>query len=271
MREPFAQEWERILQSHVVFFNALDGAERERFRQLVKVFLDEVRITGIRTEVDDTCRVLVAASAVIPIFGFPAWEYDTLGEVLIYPSSFGADFRMEGRADENILGLVGGENLRGIMVLSKPDLIAGFTNPSDKRNVGIHEFAHLVDKADGAVDGVPAGIPRQVLGPWLRKVREVLAERVKGSADINPYGYTSEVEFFAVATEYFFESPEVMHRKRPELYGLLQQIFRQDMRGRLRSAVKSVLRRRRKISRNTPCPCGSGQKYKKCCLRLNTP
>src|ERR1035441_10674821 len=67
MRQSFPASWEQILDSHVAFFRALPEDEKERFRQLVKVFLDEVRITGIRTEVDDTVRVLVAASAVIPI------------------------------------------------------------------------------------------------------------------------------------------------------------------------------------------------------------
>ncbi len=66
MQQPFPAAWEAVLQSHVAFFRALAPPEKERFRQLIKVFLDEVRITGIETEVDDTIRVLVAASAAIP-------------------------------------------------------------------------------------------------------------------------------------------------------------------------------------------------------------
>ena len=78
MRQAFPASWEPVLQSHVAFFRALPDPEKERFRQLVMVFLDEVRITGIRTEVDDAVRLLVAASAVIPIFGFQDWEYHRL-------------------------------------------------------------------------------------------------------------------------------------------------------------------------------------------------
>ena len=63
MAQPFPASWEQVLQSHVAFFRALSPDQKERFRQLIKVFLDEVRITGIDTEVDDTIRVLVAASA----------------------------------------------------------------------------------------------------------------------------------------------------------------------------------------------------------------
>ncbi len=102
MRQPFAGSWEQILQSHVAFFRALPDQEKERFRQIVKVFLDEVEITGIRTEIDDNVRVLVAASAAIPIFGFQDWEYHRLGEVLVYPDSFGEKYQTAGSADENI-------------------------------------------------------------------------------------------------------------------------------------------------------------------------
>src|SRR5208337_2527412 len=135
MEQPFPVPWEQVLQSHVAFFRALPAPEQERFRQLVKVFLDEVRITGIQTEVDDTIRVLVAASAAIPVFGFHDWEYHRLGEVLVYPASFGDEYQTTGRADENILGMVGLRQIRGVMILSKPSLLAGFDSPSTKDNV----------------------------------------------------------------------------------------------------------------------------------------
>ena len=136
MRQPFPASWEQVLQSHIAFFRALPDPEKERFRQLVKVFLDEVRITGIRTEVDDTVRVLVAASAVIPIFGFQDWEYHRLGEVLVYPDSFGEKYQTTGSADENILGMVGLKHLSGVMILSKPSLLAGFDNSVEQRQRG---------------------------------------------------------------------------------------------------------------------------------------
>ena len=120
MEQPFPDSWEQVLQAHVAFFRALPDSQKERFRQLVKVFLDEVRITGIETEVDDTVRVLVAASVAIPIFGFHDWEYRRLGEVLVYPRSFGEEYQTIGSPDENVLGMVGWGQLRGVMILSKP-------------------------------------------------------------------------------------------------------------------------------------------------------
>ena len=81
----------------------------------------------------------------------------------------------------------------------------------------------------------------------------------KSKSDINPYGATSKVEFFAVISEYFFERPKLLKQKHPELYKNLEQIFNQNLsKGFDMSTV-------REIQRNDPCPCGSGQKYKRCC------
>ena len=125
MRQPFPDRWEQILREQVAFFLALDDAGKARFRQLVQIFLDEVRITGIRTEVDATIRVLVAASAAIPIFGFHDWEYRRLREVLIYPDSFDDAYQSTGGSDEHILGMVGLNHLSGVMILSSRRSLRG--------------------------------------------------------------------------------------------------------------------------------------------------
>ena len=137
---------------------------------------------------DTTTRVLAAASAIIPIFGFPDWEWDQINEVLIYPTRFDGEFEFGDKQGHNILGMVGTGSLNRLMILSKPDLINGFRNATDKRNVGVHEFAHLVDKTDGVIDGVPrVGLDRQAIGPWIDLVRRKMAEIEAGKSDINRY------------------------------------------------------------------------------------
>ncbi len=262
MAKPFPEEWRAILHSDVAFYRALGPDQRSRFEDLVKIFLSETPITGIRTDVDDRTRLLVAASAIVPVFGFDDWEYSGLGEVLIYPNAFGDDYRTDNGSDRNTLGMVGAGHLSGVMILSKPDLIGGFTNPEDKLNVGIHEFAHLVDKADGSIDGIPAGIPAAQVQPWIHWVGEELRSVSKGRHHIRDYAYTNEAEYFAVLTEYFFEAPDMLQKKNPQLYQLMQSIYRQDTR-RFLLAPK----RGRRIGRNAPCPCGSGRKFKLCCGR----
>ncbi len=262
MKQPFPAAWEQILQSHVAFFRALPDPEKERFRQLVKVFLDEVRITGIRTELDDIVRVLVAASAAIPIFGFHDWEYHRLGEVLVYPDSFGEDYQPAGKADRQLIGMVGLSHLRGVMILSKPSLLAGFDFPSSKDNVGIHEFTHLVEQEE-IEHGLPPEIPWQAVKHWVHYVKRELSHPPRNRSYINSYAYTNEHEFLAVLAEYFFKSPDSLRRKDPQLYAMLREMFHQDT----VSLLKLTPSRRLRYGRNAPCPCGSGKKYKHCCLR----
>jgi len=261
MQQLFPAQWEKILRAHVAFFEALDEAGKARFRQLVQIFLDEVLVTGIRTEVDDTIRVLVAASAVIPIFGFHDWEYHRLHEVLIYPDAFDDAYQSRGGSDEHILGMVGLHHLSGVMILSKPALLAGFNHQSGKQNVGVHEFVHLVEKEAGEY-GLPPEVPWMVVRHWVRYVARELARPPKHRAHFSAYAYSNEHEFFAVLAEYFFTSPELLKRRDPILYAMLRDMFHQDT----GSLLPLMPRRRQGIGRNAPCPCGSGKKYKHCCL-----
>lgn len=266
--KPFPAEWEMVLQRDVVFFRVLDPEAKKRFRIHTKVFLAEKRITGIGVQVDTTTRVLVAASAIIPILGFPNWEWDQISEVLVYPTRFDRDFKFGNEQGKNILGMVGTGSLNRIMILSKPDLVSGFRNANDKRNVGIHEFAHLVDKTDGFIDGMPkVGLDRKAIGPWIDLVRRKMSEIESGDSDINPYALTNEAEFFAVASEYFFERPALMQRKHPLLYRSLEKIFNQNLFSRAASLKRELTKGYPKFGRNSPCPCGSGRKFKKCCLQ----
>ena len=268
LRERFPAPWEAVLQQDVVFFRVLDPAAQQRFRRQLQVFLGEKRITGIKVQVDTTTRVLAAASAIIPIFGFSDWEWDQINEVLIYPNRFDGEFRFGDARGHDILGMVGTGSLNRVMILSKPDLISGFRNASDKRNVGLHEFAHLVDKSDGTIDGVPeVSLGRQAIEPWIDLMRRKMVEIERGRSDINRYALTNEAEFFAVTSEYFFERPGLMQRKHPALYAALERVFNQDLRSRAGALRNELARGRPKFGRNSLCPCGSGRKFKKCCLQ----
>ena len=117
-----------------------------------------------------------------------------------------------------------------MMILSKPALHQGFENQNSKNNVGIHEFIHLLDKADGATDGVPAVLmQRQFVIPWLKLMHEEIKRIKTHQSDINPYGATNEAEFLSVVSEYFFNQPELFERNHPELLRLLEKVFHQDL------------------------------------------
>ena len=267
-KKPFPEAWRKILVDYVQFYNMLSEEEKRRFEIEIMIFLHETRVTGIKTEVDDLTLVLTAASAEIPVFNFPEWEYHNLGEVLIYPDSFSKDFRMEGEG-RNIGGMVGTGSMQGMMILSKPALVGGFQRPNDRYNVGIHEFAHLIDAADGSYDGVPqVFLNNRYLEPWMRVMHQEIKRIKSGKSTMNPYGGTSEVEFFAVASEYFFEDPIRMQKEKPELYELLSIVYQQDTGQRFKNIFKSMFAYNgRRISNRATCPCKSGKLYKDCCLK----
>ncbi|MFA9370641.1 MAG: zinc-dependent peptidase [Labilibaculum antarcticum] len=255
----FSKEWRLILENKVVFYNALSADEKSRFEFKIQEFLLNCRITGINVDVDVTDQILVAASAMIPIFAFPEWKYTNLSEVLLYPGSFNEKFETSG-SDTNILGMVGTGYMEGKMILSKPALHHGFVNESDKKNTAIHEFVHLIDKMDGAVDGLPSILlERQYAIPWIDLINKKIEEIYEDKSDINPYGGTNKAEFFSVASEYFFERPKLFAKTHPELYKLMSEVFNQNMQ------VRDMKKMNQLLGRNSPCPCGSGVKFKKCC------
>lgn len=222
---PIPGSYRTMLADMVPFYQQLNATKKKEFEERVQHFLAQVKITGVKTTVEDVDKVLIAACAVIPIFNFPGWEYANLHEVLLYPDSFDHEFEQQGEG-RNIMGMVGSGAMNHMMILSQNELRDSFINRTGKGNVGIHEFVHLVDKTDGSIDGVPEILlDKKYIVPWLKLMRKEIELIKNDRSDINPYGASNESEFFAVVAEYFFERPELLKEKHPELYELLEKIF----------------------------------------------
>jgi Mlc titration factor MtfA (ptsG expression regulator) len=214
-----------LLAGHVAFYDALSPGDKKLFEERVNSFLSSVAIRGVDTEVEDLDRVLVAAGAIIPIFAFPDWRYNNLSAVLLYKDTFGSSFETEGRG-RNVLGMVGDGALHRQMLLSRPSLRSSFAGAGDGHNTPVHEFAHLIDKADGATDGIPEYLLSQpYVLPWISLMHRTIGELKEHWSDIDSYAATSDAEFFAVVSEYFFERPGELKIKHPELYSLLERMF----------------------------------------------
>jgi len=231
IKEPPPLQLKEMLEEQVPFYQQLPGDKKGSFEERTKQFLNQVKITGVKAIVEDIDRVLIAASAIIPIFNFPGWRYRNLHEVLLYPDSFDHEFEQQGTG-RNILGMVGSGALNHVMILSQFELRQAFTNKTGKNNTAIHEFVHLVDKTDGDIDGVPeALLGKKYIIPWLQLMQKEMEFIRDERSDINPYGTTNEAEFFAVVSEYFFERPDLLKQKHPDLYALLLKIFSQPPSG----------------------------------------
>jgi Mlc titration factor MtfA (ptsG expression regulator) len=214
-----------LLTKHVRFYRELPAADQEVFLRRVRHFLDHVAITPVGgVEVTALDRLYVAAAAIIPIAAFPDWAYNNLNEVLIYPGAFSKDFGSD-PDNSNVLGMVGDGAMHRMMILSIGSLRAGFERQG-AGNTGIHEFVHLLDKADGATDGIPeAMLPKELEGAWMQYMRRAIAEIRRGDSEINPYAGTNEAEFFAVISEYFFQKPKVLREEHPEIWKMMAQIY----------------------------------------------
>ncbi|QIP14884.1 zinc-dependent peptidase [Spirosoma aureum] len=225
---PLPTNYPQLLQDYVPYYRSLSNDKKKLFEDRINHFLHHIRIEGVGTNVDEIDKVLVASSAIIPIFGFSDWYYP-LTDVLLYEDRFNEAYETSGDG-RNILGMVGeGGALKSAMVLSKPALHEGFANETSKGNTGIHEFVHLLDKVDGATDGLPEYLlEKSHIKPWLQLIHKSIDAIKANHSDINPYGITNEAEFFAVVSEYFFKRPDLLHEKHPELFARLEEIFHQN-------------------------------------------
>ncbi len=214
-----------ILNEDIDFYkNISTDARKKIFFERVVHFINTVRFTDVanaKHTLHD--EVLIATSAMIPLYNFPSLEYKNITEILLYENNFDENFSVD--KEHKIMGMVGNGGLNNTMALSLKALRDGFEK-KDGSNTAIHEFVHLIDKADGSMDGVPEYIiPAHLVKAWLRIIKEIINKIEKNQSIINPYAATSEIEFFAVCSEYFFEKPQLLQREHPHLYAILHQIF----------------------------------------------
>jgi Mlc titration factor MtfA (ptsG expression regulator) len=236
---PFPPAWEAVLERDVAQWARLDDDERARLRELVQVFIAEKRWEGCGgLELTDAIRVTVAAEACLLLLGRDHGLYGDVESILVYPSTVVPPERPRGffsnslDVHETPGPLLGEAHQGGPVILAWDAARRGARIPGDGRNVVFHEFAHKIDMLDGDADGTPPLPDGARRAAWADVCSRVyLALRDESPAVrrvLDPYGATSEAEFFAVATESFFERPAALRSALPALYDLLAEFYRQD-------------------------------------------
>jgi hypothetical protein len=222
------ENYSELLQQYVKFYRQLDEEGKRRFEKRAEQFLSSVKITGVNAEVEDLDRLLIASGAIIPVFAIPDWQYINLHEVLVYPGTFNADFDQAG-PDRTVAGMVGSGAMQHVMIITKWQLRQGFIDERSNHNTAIHEFVHLIDKMDGTLDGVPEIIlERKYKEQWKEMMNTTIRQMKAYGSDIDMYGATSPVEFFAVISEYFFEQPDLLKVNHPDLYEMLVRTYKTE-------------------------------------------
>ena len=233
---PFPDAWAGIIERNVPHAARLPAEDRAELEGHVQVFLAEKAFEGCGgLEITDEIRVTIAAQACILLLRRETDYYPTLNTILVYPHPYVAERKIhDGMLVHESKDVRLGESWeRGPVVLAWDDVLHGTRDPRDGQNVVLHEFAHQLDQEKGRSDGFPALPSRSMYAPWARVLGEEYRELVEAVAHhrksvLRDYAATSAAEFFAVATEVFFEKPVQLRRKHPELYEQLELYYRQD-------------------------------------------
>ena len=235
---PFPKEWLALIQRHVVFFHKLSGSDRFELLGHIQVVLAEKRFEGCGGfEITDEVRVTIAAQACLLLLHRETDYFPGLVTILVYPLTYMVqeDHQVgEHVWQEGTVGRLGETGRRmGSLVLSWGAVKHGAADPSDGKNVVLHEFAHQLDYENGAADGVPELATREQQLTWTEVMKSEFASlRAADESGIptllDTYGATDPVEFFAVSVEAFFEQPRALRTRHPRLYTELQNYFQQD-------------------------------------------
>lgn len=230
--------WRSLIEERVPLTRKLTEPEWNRLLGLVGEFVREKNFEGIGgLVVTEEMKVIVAAQACLLLLHVDMGSYPAVRSIILYPDTF---VPRTARLDRH-LGVEPegeevptlGESLRGAIVLSWGNVLQNVAQPGDGHNVVLHEFAHQLDLEDGYVDGIPLLEAPSSTRVWARVLRERFEELRKKTLEGEPdllsaYGATNRAEFFAVATESFFERPLELRERYPDLYRELKGFYRQD-------------------------------------------
>lgn len=239
--QPFPEAWRTFLQTDFPLYNKLNANDQRELEQAIPVFLAEKTFEGCGgLQLTDEIRVLIAAQACLLLLHRATDFYPGLSAILVYPAHYAAS---EGHYDpagvfgEHVSVRLGESWPTGTIVLSWSAVAKGALDISDGHNVVLHEFAHQLDQEDGSADGVPVLAPREPqairqsrYAAWAR-VLSTDYDQLRQDPDdhvLDSYGATEPAEFFAVATETFFERPQELAAEHPALYEELRRFYRQD-------------------------------------------
>lgn len=237
---PFPAVWEEIISRNVAHCCFLDDTERAHLRALIQVFIAEKYWEGAGgLELTDEIRVTISAQACLLLLGLPHNYYKNVQSIIVYPSTVVPPARKPGFFENTVAPvdsahpIIGQAFLRGPVIIIWDAALRGGRHPELGHNVIYHEFAHKLDMLDGSADGTPPLKDRAEYRDWVQTCTQEylrlknLTKKGKRSF-LDSYGATNEAEFFAVATEQFFDQPQLMIEHAPDLYRVLKNYYCQD-------------------------------------------
>lgn len=235
LAQPFPPQWLEYLHKNVAHYAYLSEAEQDKLRDDLRVFIAEKNWEGCKgLQITDELRVTIAAQACLLVLNLPVNHFERVKTILVYPSGFLAShWHYYSSSPEDFMATSGQSWYRGPVILAWEDVLAEGRNPGHGKNIVYHEFAHQLDMLDGEVNGTPPLDTPQQYERWREVMTREYERLIRASEQgkvtlLDDYGATNEGEFFAVATECFFDKPAQMQARHPQLYELLRDYYRQD-------------------------------------------
>ncbi|MGK2929918.1 MAG: zinc-dependent peptidase [Acidimicrobiales bacterium] len=244
--------WEPIVERRVQHWALLDDAERNRLGELVEWLLRTKHFEAARGfALTQEIVISVASQAALLILGLDRDAYRDVRAIVIHPRTITRNgpraTTMRGVVADGPLRVLGHANdRRGPVVIAWDAVRNDARHPERGHNVVIHEFAHKIDVASGGFDGTPSFPSRSARAEWIdvctREYRR-LRRSQEPDAVLRGYAGTNPAEFFAVATEAFFDRALSLREEKPQLYGVLQRFYRQDPAARAEARAATPLER----------------------------
>ena len=249
LARPMPAAWRAIMLRNIPIYARMSGDLQHQLDQRVQQFLFQKKFVGCAgLEVDDEMRLTIAGQACLLLLNRASRVYPELHTVLVYPTAFlvprkhvdEAGVVTEARQD--LLGESWGD---GRVILAWDHVQGGAADWADGQNVVLHEFAHQLDSESGSNNGAPYLGSETNYRNWSEVLSRDFANLCTDAMYRQPsvmdhYGATSPAEFFAVATETFFEKPWQMAQRHPELFSELFKYYRVDPRAWLAQSEPDV-------------------------------
>ncbi|MCW9029277.1 MAG: zinc-dependent peptidase [Kangiella sp.] len=232
--QPFPKEWRQILRNNLPFFYKMPTDLQLQLKDKMQIFLAEKDFVGRKgQDITDEVKVTIAAQACMLLLNRPTDFYPFLKTIVVYPAAFITRhnrYDASGIQSEEPRVLLGESWNRGQVILSWTDSANGGADFEDGHNLVIHEFAHQLDGESGVTNGAPPLSAEQNYKQWAQIMSQEFQELQRKASTgeqtlLDKYGATNPAEFFAVATEIFFEKPRELKQLHSELYQEFQKYY----------------------------------------------